>query len=200
MEKIRKQELSAIIPTLKKSDSSYLKKRFEAIAQKGLDHVRRENIMGTNREIEVETMNILRNNKKRFNESVERRYEYQLGNYLTNMIANEEVDSLEQQRRDKRRKQFEQGKGKGYIPNTKNQRHFVLRLNDLRKKEKSMTYRNQSQTQVDDGKLKSVGETFIPFVQERDAIGRILSQTLLNNRMKAKATTINTQRDSEARH
>ena len=60
--------------------------------------------MGTNREIEVETMNILRNNKKRFNESVERRYEYQLGNYLTNMIANEEVDSLEQQRRDKRRK------------------------------------------------------------------------------------------------
>ena len=52
--------------------------------------------MGTNREIEVETMNILRNNKKRFNESVERRYEYQLGNYLTNMIANEEVDSLEQ--------------------------------------------------------------------------------------------------------
>ena len=95
------------MPALKRSDSSYLKKRFQVIADKGLDHVRRDNILGTNREIEVETMNILRNNKKRFKESVERRYEYQLGNYLTNMIANEEVDTLERRIRDKKKKQFE---------------------------------------------------------------------------------------------
>ena len=39
-----------------------------------------------------------------------------------------------------------------------------------------------------DTKLKSVGETFIPFLQERDAIGRMFSQTLLNNRMKTRST------------
>ena len=76
LEKRKKQELQAYVPTLKKSDSSYLRKRFQVNSNKGLDHVRRENILGTNHEIEVETMNILRNNKKRFNKSVERRYEY----------------------------------------------------------------------------------------------------------------------------
>ena len=32
--------------------------------------------------------------------------------------------------------------------------------------------------------MKSVGDTFIPFVQERDSIGRMYTQTLVNNRIK----------------
>ena len=36
-----------------------------------------------------------------------------------------------------------------------------------------------------ESELKSCGETFIPFVQERDNIGRMFSQTLVNNRMKS---------------
>ena len=106
-DQMRKEELRAQIPTLKKSDSSYLRKRFQVNSSKGLDYVRRENFLGTNEEIEFETMNILRNSKKRFNQSVERRYEYQIGNYLTNMIANDEVDNLEQKIRDKKLKQFQ---------------------------------------------------------------------------------------------
>lgn len=115
---------------MKRSDSSYLKKRFQAIADKGLDHVKRANILGTNEEIETNTLHLMKNNKKRFNKSVERRFESQLGSYLTNMIANEEVDSMERHQREKRQKSFEQGKGKGYIPNLSNQRHLLLRLND----------------------------------------------------------------------
>ena len=72
------------------------------------------------------------------------------------------------------KKSFEQGKGKGYIPNTKNQRHLVLRLNDLKKKGK-FTLRNKSKKLEDDGTLKSLGETFIPFVQERDSVGRMFN-------------------------
>ena len=102
IEKRKWQELQAYVPTLKKSDSTYLRKRFQVSQSKGLDHVRRDNILGTNHEIEVETMHILRNSKKRFNKSVERRYEYQIGNYLTNMIANEEVDNQEKKIRDKK--------------------------------------------------------------------------------------------------
>ena len=89
------QDLHQEVPLMKKSDSSYLKKRFQVIADKGLDKVRRDKIHGSTHEIEAETLNILKNNKKRFNESIERRYEYQIGNYLTNMIANEEVENLE---------------------------------------------------------------------------------------------------------
>ena len=33
--------------------------------------------------------------------------------------------------------------------------------------------------------MKCVGDTFIPFVQERDNVGRMFSQTLLNNRLKS---------------
>ena len=32
--------------------------------------------------------------------------------------------------------------------------------------------------------MKSVGDTFIPFVQERDSVGRMFTQTLVNNRLK----------------
>ena len=76
---------------MKKSDSRYLQKRFQMIADKGLDKVRREKIHGTTQEIEANTLHLMKNNKKRFKQSVERRYEYQIGSYLTNMIANEEV-------------------------------------------------------------------------------------------------------------
>ena len=57
------------------------------------------------------------------------------------MIANDEIEKLEKNARDKSQKHFQQGKGKGYLPNTKNQRHLILRMNDLKQKGKS-TVRN----------------------------------------------------------
>ena len=41
-----------------------------------------------------------------------------------------------------------------------------------------------NQSKLSDYDLKSVGDTFIPFVQERDSIGRMYTQTLVNNRIK----------------
>ena len=52
---------------MKKSDSRYLQKRFQMIADKGLDKVRREKIHGTTQEIEANTLHLMKNNKKRFN-------------------------------------------------------------------------------------------------------------------------------------
>ena len=40
------------------------------------------------------------------------------------------------------------------------------------------------QTDQSNSDLKSVGDTFIPFVQERDSVGRMFTQTLVNNRLK----------------
>ena len=84
-------ELSQTVPLMRKSDSSYLKKSFQLIANKGHECVRREKIHGSNREIEEETLRILKDNKKRFNQSVERRNEFKVGNYLSNIIANEDA-------------------------------------------------------------------------------------------------------------
>ena len=48
------------------------------------------------------------------------------------MIANEEVAKLDSNNRERRRKTFDQGKGKGYKPHTKEERHMVLKLNDIK--------------------------------------------------------------------
>ena len=40
------------MPYLKKSDSSYLKTRFQQLENKGLDRVARKNVLGTKAEIE----------------------------------------------------------------------------------------------------------------------------------------------------
>ena len=55
-----------------------------------MDQVRRDRVHGSVGEIQSETLKILKVNKKRFNETVERRSQYQVGNILTNMIANED--------------------------------------------------------------------------------------------------------------
>ena len=51
---------------MKTSDSSYLRKRFELLDCKGLDKVCHNNGYGTNKQIEIETLGILKENKKRF--------------------------------------------------------------------------------------------------------------------------------------
>ena len=51
---------------MKKSESSYLRKRFELFQHKGLDRVSHNSGHGSNSKIEVETLGILRENKKRF--------------------------------------------------------------------------------------------------------------------------------------
>ena len=47
----------------------------------------------------------------------------------------------------------------------------------------------QNKSAISDNDSKCVGETFIPFVNERDTIGRMFSQTLLNNRMRTTMAT-----------
>jgi len=42
-----------------------------------------------------------------------------------------------------------------------------------------------------------LGETFIPFVQERDTIGRIFKQTLSNNRIKSLAKQLKARAKSQ---
>ena len=91
-EEKEKRELSQSIPLLKKSDSTYLKKRFQLNAYKGIDKVRTKKLFGTKKDVELQTLQILKVNKKRFNASVEKRNEFVAGNYLSNMIANKEVD------------------------------------------------------------------------------------------------------------
>lgn len=53
---MKRQELHREVPMMKKSDSSYLRKRFQVIANKGLDNVRRDKIHGSNHQIEMETL------------------------------------------------------------------------------------------------------------------------------------------------
>ena len=61
------------VPQLKKSDSRYLKKRFKLNAYKGIDKVRTDMIFGSQKEVRLNTLEMLKENKKRFNDSVERR-------------------------------------------------------------------------------------------------------------------------------
>ena len=61
------------VPQLKKSDSRYLKKRFKLNAYKGIDKVRTNMIFGSQKEVKLNTMQMLKENKKRFNNSVGKR-------------------------------------------------------------------------------------------------------------------------------
>ena len=73
---------------------------------------------------------MLKVNKKRFNVNVERRNEFTAGNYLANMLANEDVETQERNLKEQKIKAFEKGKGKGYPVTSKKQRYYILKQND----------------------------------------------------------------------
>ena len=62
-----KRALKNSVPLLKKSDSGYLKKRFRLSLLKGIDKVRTDKLFGSKKEVELETINMLKEEKKRFN-------------------------------------------------------------------------------------------------------------------------------------
>ena len=88
--------LQESVKNLKRSDPEYLKARFELLQSKGFDKVRNQNIHGSNSEIEHETLRIMRSNKKRFNQSLERRNEFSQANYLATLMANEQAAICEE--------------------------------------------------------------------------------------------------------
>ena len=51
-EEYEREQINQKMPYLKKSDSSYLKTRFQQLENKGLDRVARKNVLGTKAEIE----------------------------------------------------------------------------------------------------------------------------------------------------
>lgn len=60
-------QLANSLQLLRPSDSGYLKKRFDLISLRGIDQVQSDRIHGSLTQIEKETLNILKEKRKRFN-------------------------------------------------------------------------------------------------------------------------------------
>lgn len=176
----KKKVLQAEVPKMKKSDSGYLRKRFELFQARGIEKVQRSNGHGSSTQIEVETLNILKENRKRFTSAQEKRNEFQAANYLSRLISNQHAAILQEQDVEREQRAIVRCKNKGYTPNLGKQRHIILRQNDLKKKRFKMIDESRSQGT----ETKQLIETFIPFVNERDAVGRMFPHTLLNNQLR----------------
>ena len=79
---------------------------------------------------------MLKSKKTRFQPAIEKRQEFQAGNYLSNILANEDKVIMKEHKNDIKKKAFEKGKGRGYEVKPMKARHYILKRNDLEKQSK----------------------------------------------------------------